>query len=933
MAEKENITNESNTKEPEKKSKKFRTRTIIVIIALIVFLLSLAISCRADYLELLEIGEEYVEVFTQNLKYRVFIAVINFLFIFIAISITNSLIKKGLKKFFDEEKREMPKLPNKSLALIGALIGAMITPDMFLEKVILFVNNSQFGITEPVFGMDIGFYMFQGPLLGAILYYLLTMTIIFTVYIAVYYIIAFNVYFDGVDAQTLKNNTFIKHLLFNAKIITLLIVGIILFNTQNIVLDEFLTLNDGLNTSIVGAGVVETTIKLWGYRVLGVIVILSVFMAIHFFKKSSAQNVIKSLAIVPVYLVCLFVVMIGYNILFINGRELDREKSYISTNIEFTKTAYNVKINEVDLESTGTITVEEAEANQEVINNTPVMSEAVVLNNLRQTQTSTEYYTYNEAKPTLYGDRLVYISAREINSKNTTYNSKADEYTHGYGTVIVSANETDENGNAVYISKDFENSDIVEPRIYYGMETNSVITVSENNKEFDYPQTTTQNATNSYDGEGGATLNFLDKLVLTISEKKLSILVSDSNSKVLLNRNILDRAKKVMPYLIYDEEPYIVIGDDGNLYWVIDAYTVSNEYPYSQKTRIEYENSMRDINYIRNSVKVIINAYNGETNFYITDKTDPVVMVYNNMYKGLFKEESEIPEGISKYFTYSKFLYNIQANILKMYHDVSADVLYRGNDVWQIASYSNQITRTASTEMKPTYTMVKTVDSAESKLGLVTAYNIYGRESLNAYLVGTVQNGENILTLYKFINNSSVIGPMQLDSLIEQDETISREISSLNVTGTKITKEMVIVPIDEKLLYIVPIYQTSLNETNSAPVLKKVIVASGNKIAIGNKFSEALENLLSPKYSLNIEVEDTSTIDGIIDEIIKANNNLSESNNSNDWTQMGRDIEELQSLVKQLESMIREEEAQSTENENTNVIDNVNVVDIENVVE
>lgn len=421
--------------------------------------------------------------------------------------------------------------------------------------------------------------------------------------------------------------------------------------------------------------------------------------------------------------------------------------------------------------------------------------------------------------------------------------------------------------------------------------------------------------------------------MLTLSERKLSILTAGDNSKILLNRNIVDRAKKIMPYLIYDEEPYLVIGDDNNLYWVLDAYTVSNEYPYSQRTRIEYENSMQDINYIRNSVKVIIDAYNGDTNFYITDKTDPVIMVYNNMYEGLFKEETEIPEGISKYFTYSKFLYNIQADILTMYHDVSADVLYRGNDVWQIASYSNQITTTASTEMKPIYTMVKTVDSEESKLGLVTVYNLYGRESLNAYLVGTVENGENKLTLYKYNNSNNVIGPMQLDSLIEQDETISREIASLNVTGTKIAKEMVIVPIDETLLYIVPIYQTSLNETNSAPVLKKVVLASGNKIAIGNNFKEALENLLSTKNSVSIEVEDTSTIDGLINEIIKANNNLSESNNSNDWTQMGIDIEELQRLVRQLETMIDSQDNQDTNVEQANVVEEANTLEIGNILD
>lgn len=308
-------------------------------------------------------------------------------------------------------------------------------------------------------------------------------------------------YFDGIDGQTLKNNMFIKHLLFNVMIITIIIAGIILFHTQNIVLDNFITINDQEETSIVGAGVIESTVKLWGYRILAVVIVISVFIAIKYFKKNSAKNVIKSLATVPIYLVGLFIVMVGYKMIFINGSELDKEKSYISTNIDYTKTAYNLKIEEVALEDTATITREEAEENKEVINNIPVVTEPVVLNNLSQTQTSTGYYDYGRAKASWYKNKLTYIAAREISSINTTYNSKADEYTHGYGAIIVSANETDDNGNITYISKEFESKDIKQPRIYYGKETNSIITTSDKNAEFDYPKTTTQNVTNTYKGE------------------------------------------------------------------------------------------------------------------------------------------------------------------------------------------------------------------------------------------------------------------------------------------------------------------------------------------------------------------------------------------------------------------------------------------------
>lgn len=468
-----------------------------------------------------------------------------------------------------------------------------------------------------------------------------------------------------------------------------------------------------------------------------------------------------------------------------------------------------------------------------------------------QRQTRTGYYTYNKAKIALYNDKLAYVAARELDISN-----EADEYTHGFGAVITSATETDETGNVKYISSNFENAKITEPRIYYGIEKSKTITISDKLQEFDYPKTNIENTTYSYNGNGGISLNFIDRLCIAMKEGKLNLLLQNNESKILLNRNIIERAEKIMPYLLYDEKPYLVIADDGKLYWVIDAYTTSNEFPYSQKTKIAYRNETKEINYIRNSVKVIINAFDGETKFYITDKTDPIAMVYNNMYSALFEDGSKIPNGISKYFTYSEFLYDIQSKMLTMYHDVSPDVLYRRNDVWEIASYSSLTSRTVGAKIKPYYTVVKTKDSDESKLGLVTVYNQYEKESLNAYLVGTIENGENKLSLYKFSVDSTVMGPMQLNSLIEQDETISSEISSLNVTGTKITKEIIIVPIDSTLLYVVPIYQTSLNETNSVPILKKVVVASGNKIAIGDNLSLAVKNLLSPTGSVSVEVED-----------------------------------------------------------------------------
>lgn len=897
---------EENEKQEEKtkKTSKIKARTLLVLSVIAIFLIGSLIAYRTSYLETLEIGEQYISVFEENVKYKIYIGIINFIVIFMIMYITNRGIKKGLKSFFEDEKKEMPKLPNKSLALIMALITSVIVSNMFLQKTIWFVNSAEFGIPDPIYNTDIGFYLFQAPLIGQLLYYGATMLIILTIYIATYYIITFNKFFEGVDSQTLKNSKFIKQLLSNVMLITIFIAGIILFNIQNMGTDTFLTLNDKQETSIVGAGAVDG-IKMWGYRAFAVIIVLAVYIAIKAFKKQNTKRVLKSLSVVPVYLVCLFIVIVSYNLIFINGSKLEKQKAYITENIDKTKIAYDINIDEVSKNSTGTITDNDANENQEIINNIPVVTSKVAINDLQQKQTSTGYYTYSKVMAGIYNKNLAYISARELaNAYNT------EEYTHGFGVIISDVSETDEAGNVKYLSKDFENEKIEEPRIYYGTKVSGTKISSRKNKEFDYPKTTTDNVTYNYQGDGGISLNIIDKICVAISKGDLKVAFANGEDKILLNRNIIERAKKIMPYLMYDEEPYLIISDAGELYWVIDAYTTSNDFPYAQKTKIAHENETKEINYIRNSVKVIINAYDGETDFYITDKTDPIAMVYNNMYKTLFKEGNEIPEGISKHFTYSQLLYSIQAEMLTKYHSISADVLYRGNDVWEIASYSSLITKTAATKMEPYYTMVKNEDKTE--IGLVIAYNQYGKESLNAYLVGTVENGKNKLVVYKFTGDSTVLGPMQLDSLIEQDETISKELSGLTATGTKITKEMVIVPVNDTLIYVVPIYQTSLNETNSVPILKKVVVASGNKIAIGDDLGKAVKNLLSPNGAVSVEVEDTSTTNGLIETIIKANNNLSESNKSNDWEQIGRDIEALQKLIKQLETLVE------AEKENTN---------------
>lgn len=898
------------------KKKKNRTRMILVLLFLLLFAGISYIELRGSYLEYLELGQNYTNIFYTNLTYRYGIMAVNFVILYFILYFTNRGIKKGLKPFFEKEKKEIPKLPNKSLALVISALVSFVTSSALMQKIMLIANGTSFGIQDPIFGLDIAYYMFQKPVIETLALYFVILFVGLSIYIALYYVIAFNRYFDGVDGKMLKESLFMKKLTRNALLIIIGIAILTVINTQNTMFGKILTVKNDLE--IVGAGMTETTIKLWGYVIFAFVIIIFAYRALKYFKKGNTGKVLKNLAVIPGYLVVLFIVMVVFDLAFVSTNELDKEKEYIAENIKNTKNAYNINIEEKNIENSGTITSEEVEENANVINNIPVISKDAVSKTLENSQTVTGHYVYPNISITKYNingkNQLVYVAPREITNSGRTYNNKTYEYTHGIGEIFTSATESSQNGNIQYIQKDIVGKDekinISEPRIYFGLETKETIATNTKNKnEYDYTDENGTDQVYSYNGQAGLQLGFLDRLILGMKKGDINLAFSGeitNESKILINRDVITRAKKALPYLIYDEEPYTAVTDEGKIVWVLDAYTVSSSYPYSQYTSIEHDGTKEKINYIRNSVKVIIDSYDGTMSYYITDRNDPIAMAYRNIYPSLFKElDEKIPEDISSHFVYPEFLYNVQAKILKVYHNVKPDVLYRADDVWDIAKFnSTKSTKSTGTYMEPYYTMVKTSDGEQ--LGLVQIYTPDEKQNIISYLVGSNSNGNNELKLYKFSADSNIVGPMQLDKQLEEDEAISSELKSLNVTGTKLTKQMIAVPINNTILYVEPIYQTMLNESE-VPVLKKVVVASGNKVAIGDNLTKALENLLS-KYAVDIEVENTDDVEGLIEAIIKANKNLTQSNENNDWEMMGKDIKKVQELIDSLEKVKEKED-------------------------
>ncbi len=917
--------------EDTKKKNKFNRRTLVLIVTVIALIVSYVVI-RGNYLEMKEIGEEYISVFWRNLVYNVIIFVINFVFIFCSFYFTNRQIKKALQVFFDDEKKEMPKFPNKSISFVIALVGGISVTQFLMKRVLLAFSNSKFGTSDSIFNLDISFFILQKPFIKFMIIYLLVVVVATLAYAAIYTIIALNKSFDGVSRESFKKVDLLKKIGSRVRILVILAaLFVMFFMVINIGNEKFMgiELSDGTSYSLYGAGNADVTVKLWGYGILAMLTMFSISRAYKHLRMKSIRKVIGDIMIVPVYLILLAVVLALYQLIYVASNTLATNEKYIEQNINSTRTAYGITSEEKNIEYSGTITSKEINENSNLLSNIDIVTSRNVVKDLQSSKTSKGYYTYRNSQIEQYNingvETLVYVTPREIVNANTTYSNKTYQYTHGYGTIITLAGSTNEYGNLKHIQNSFgnlSNSAIKtnEPRIYYGLENNNACVINSQKEEIDYvDEDSNKEVTYNYKGTAGLTLNFFDRLILGIKEGDLKLAFSGkmtSDSKIITNRNIINRAKIVMPYLEYDNDPYMVIDDSGNQYWVLDAYTTSNEYPFSQKIAIGLE----EINYIRNSVKVIVNAYDGTMKFYITDRQDPIVMAYNNMYKGLFEDESnQVPEDISKHFVYPRKLYDIQSEILEKYHSIKPEVLYRGNDIWQIAetSVSGKVEK-----MNAYYTMCKTQNGKET-LGLVLPYTVYGKQNLTSYIIGTYENGKPKLQVYRFSSNSNVLGPIQLETQLNEYDTIASDIASLNTTGTKITKNLMAIPVENTILYVETIYQQLINETTQKPTLKRVIVASGTKVAIGNNLDEALKNLLST-YAVDIEVQNNENIESLINSVIKANQNVQNSSKNGEWKLFGEDMQKLTSLIDELQVVVqkKEKEQKNTTNEVSTEISN-----------
>ncbi len=952
------------------KEKKKRTglRVIIAIVIILGLFLSL-IGFITDFMWFRELG--YVSVFFTKLFTQIKIGVPTFVVVTFLAYIYLKFLKRGyfIKVSSDEPVNHgRLNLISWGLAAAYGAITTFFTVTKLWFDFLQFVNSTSFGKKDPLYDMDISFYAFKLDFIEEVNQIVLVLLIAFAVLTVIYYSILLTVRtpkifeekaqtvdeeeeqsqaqggagngFDNLNGMFGKfteaftgkagggfkrpsrprksfDNQNLKMLVSIAEK-QLIIVGVLFFLMVGV--NFFLKQYDllfGSTGAVHGAGFTDVNITLWMYRI---IMVLAVFAAVGFAVGISRRH-IKPAVVAPIIMIIIGVTGTGAALvvqnLVVTPDEINKESKYLERNIEYTQTAYGLNdVNKKEFAASNDLTGEDISNNDETISNIRINDYEPAKTFYNQTQSIKQYYSFNDVNVDRYNINGEYtqtfLSAREIdeNSINDTWLNKHLKYTHGYGITLSRVDKITASGQPDMLIggippvSDVDEIKITRPEIYYGELTNNYVLTNTSEEEFDYPDGN-ENKYTTYEGDAGIKLNPLNRFMFAVKERSLKLLVSGnvkSSSKILINRNIKERVKQIMPYLEYDKSPYMVTVD-GKLYWIIDAYTYTNRYPYSEPF-----SDTSDTNYIRNSVKVVIDAYNGTTDYYIVDDTDPIAQNFKKIYPDLFKDIKDMPEGIKAHIRYPSTLLNIQAQVYQRYHMNDVKVFYQNEDLWQISS---EIYGTEEQAMSPNYYIMKLPGEDSAEFVNSIPFTPKDKKNLMGLFVARNDGGNyGELILYQMPKSQTVYGPMQIEAQIDQNTEISKEFSLWNSSGSKYSRgNMFVVPIEDSLLYIEPVYLEATN--SSIPEVKRVIVVYGDNIAYEATLAEALNSMFGEGSAYEREDSgNTDTTSGgngdelsqteIIKRAQDAFDNAQNAQKNGDWAKYGEYLNELDKYLNML---------------------------------
>ena len=724
------------------------------------------------------------------------------------------------------------------VSVFGGLVAGALASGEWMTW-LNFRHATAFGERDPIFGQDVSFFVFQLPWLDFVR--TMTLMVLLVALVGSVLISLLPGRIAGGSGPMAPLRVARRHLSLLAAVV-LLVLG------AGAYLDAFgLVLSRG--DIIVGATYSDVTATLPALRVLGMVSIVGAIMTgAHAFVRRS-WLLPAAFGLYALAWIGGAVFTTGVQRLVVNPNEQVKETPYLAYNIAATRKAFSLEaVEERQVSGDALLTKKDLAANQTTIGNVRLWDRQPLLDTFGQIQEIRTYYDFGSVDVDRYmvngAYRQVMLSARELNVENLPSRSWIAEhltFTHGYGLTLGPVNEVTQEGLPVLFIKNIppESSidlQVTEPSIYYGEFANDYVFVGTHAREFHYPKGD-EPVYKSYEGRGGVPVgSFARKLLFASRFKSVKIVLSEDltdESRIMFHRNIKDRVSAIAPFLSYDRDPYLVIAG-GRLYWIIDAYTTTSHYPYSARTEGGF-------NYIRNSVKVVVDAYHGTTTFYLADKADPLAATIGRVFPDLLKPLDQMPAELRRHVRYPETIFAIQSAMFATYHMTDPAVFYNKEDQWEIPAIES--TGSVSAAMEPYYTIMRLPGEKREEFIQMLPFTPRRKDNLAAWLVARSDgNRYGHLLVFQFPKQKLVYGPRTIAARINQDQVISPQITLWNQQGSEVIQgTLLVIPVENSLLYIRPLYLRSAG--GKIPELKRVIVAYQNQIAMEDTLDAALEKI------------------------------------------------------------------------------------------
>jgi uncharacterized protein len=756
------------------------------------------------------------------------------------------------------------------IALIFALFAGLAMKGRWLEFA-SYLNRTQTSLSDPIFNKPLEFYLFSLPVLDAISSWLVTMTFVLFCAALIYSLLSL--------PQTMVKNVRSLSAATSFAATSGALAFFLLAFAWRVYLSRFPYLWSDHQT-FTGVTYTEAHYLLPALTLVAVALVIAALIAVlNAFTKRGLRLLLLAVAIPAlVYIVGVVIVPAYVNSFIVKPNELGRETPYIEHNIAWTRRAFGLEQIEPRLfEAEPSIEALDLNANRPTLENIRLWDWRALQDTLKQVQTIRNYYDFLDVDVDRYSlgnqTRQVMLAARELDVEKLPEQSRnwVNEkliYTHGYGVTMNTANGFTPEGMPRFVLSDMPikssapEATITRPQIYFGQKTDTDVYVKTTQKEFDFPQGESNTYT-TYEGTGGIQIGGrLRRMLLAWSLGDLSKLpFSDaitSESRVLIHRNILEIVNGIAPFLIYDNDPYILVSKDGRLFWMLDAFTESSRFPYSRHHGVGNDS----VNYIRNSVKVVIDAYNGSVDFYVFDSQDPIISTYRAVFPTLFKDASAMPADLREHVRYPETLIRVQAEVYGLYHTQSAKVFFQREDVWSVASQVgiDEQNKKQAQPIDPYYVLMQLPgEQTAAEFVLILPFTPSNRNNMIGWMAGR-SDGENYgkLLVYNFPESRLIEGPLQIEARIDQNAQLSAQFSLWNQQGSRVLRgHLLVIPIGRSLLYVEPVYLQA--QRSPMPELRLVVLAIQERVAYGQNFEEALANLIGDSAGAAAQTSETPT--------------------------------------------------------------------------